>query len=122
MREIEFRAWCKKENKMFYNVEHEYDFYEDCESSFGDILDMPERYEVMQYVGIKDKNGKKIFEGDIVKLDEDEVCFIEWDKYDYSYRIKNKEVDDILSGFRPKDFEVIGNIYENPELLEVEDA
>ena len=82
--------------------------------------------EVMQYTGLKDKNGKEIFEGDIVKV---------YDDYNV-YGIMAGEIYEIyfaFGGFRLKpkrnpkakgnwvedgiDFEVIGNIYENPELL-----
>ena len=124
IREIEYRAW-------YYDK----DYPEFSHMTFVCSIDFVKRkakigvleniykfdqIELMQYTGLKDKNGVKIFEGDIVKIADDEVCFIEWDEYDYWYRIKNKEVDDILAGFRPKDFEVIGNIYENKELLENE--
>ena len=135
MREIEFRAWDKNENKMFYNVEHEYDFYEGCETSFGNILDMTEMFEVMQYTGLKDKNGKKIFEGDIVNNGENENLIVLWSDYYQSFIINEKiglygdQSDDRLYAcddieeyepfnYKCASYEVIGNIYENPELLE----
>lgn len=128
MREIEYRAWLKNIKKMVeveeINFINEEIRFKDYETPFTKPIEINvsfEDVELMQYTGLKDKNGVKIFEGYIVKIDEEEICFIEWDEYDYFYRIKNKEVDDIFSGFRPKDLEVIGNIYENPELLEVEE-
>lgn len=79
---------------------------------------------VCQYTGIKDKNGKKVFEHDIVKaydpLDElDEIFFIGVVKYfDGSFYICNT---DFCSDYRWMDYdvEVIGNVFDNPELTKI---
>lgn len=86
---------------------------------------------VGQYTGLIDKNGKKIFEGDIVKVNDDydsyglmagEVREV-WFNFG-GYRLKPKYESSILRGDRGywvecgNDFEVIGNIHDNPELLE----
>ena len=78
-----------------------------------------------QYTGLKDKNGKKIFEGDIVK---DDYCIYEvvYDGNGYYVEVvkllkecgTDKGVLYDLSDY--KDLEVIGNIYDNPELLKEE--
>lgn len=77
-----------------------------------------EHLQYMQYTGLKDKNGEKIYEGDILKFEHKEgyanelqvVTMDEWcwgtDEYAFYEIVERKYV-----------FEVIGNIYENPELL-----
>ena len=82
--------------------------------------DMKE-YELMQSTGIKDKNGKEIFEGDIVLvLDSPYTVF--YDNERGSYRLKPHDdrwnVDYMSNFAHSGNFEVVGNIYENPELLE----
>lgn len=131
-REIEFRAWLKDEKRMI-DV-RAIDFDDD-----GNILSVnyPEgksysgydgdNIELMQYTGIKDKNGVKIFEGDIViyKYQNDDLktkkltVFFDEEDCSFSLAYKGKphmyvEKDDA------KYYKVIGNIYENKELLENE--
>nr|DAO54435.1 MAG TPA: YopX protein [Caudoviricetes sp.] len=71
-----------------------------------------------QYTGLHDKNEKEIYEGDIVKS-----FFVDTDKQGnevYKYQIIRIEYDEILCSYRIDKFmnlEVIGNIYDNPELL-----
>lgn len=82
-----------------------------------------------QYTGLTDKNGKKIFEGDIVKEVsmrfrtmeiEKSIFAVEWCDFDLSYRLirrfDNGEQTTILTNCG--DYEVIGNIHDNPELLQ----
>lgn len=80
---------------------------------------------VGQYTGLTDKNGKKIFEGDILKNIENdgsgEIVDIYYGgcsfRYSYNNSIYGYVVDDIEEGIITDEFEVIGNIYDNPELL-----
>ena len=76
--------------------------------------DDSDRYIIQQYTGLKDKNGKEIFEGDIVRDSPDgEIDEVIWEYA--SWRIK--PCDDWLCDYA-KSVEIIGNIYENPSLLE----
>lgn len=80
---------------------------------------------VGQYTGLTDKNGKKIFEGDIVKFCTElkEICFVDYGKGKYILRQLKKDKYlswqsiDIFELFG-LEWEVIGNIHDNPELME----
>lgn len=137
-----FRAWHTKLNRYLRDDE----FFIDAEGkvrndSFGrgnyeeafDTSDFDSGYIILeQDTGLKDKNGKKICEGDVVKFADLEmaikptgiVCFAngrffvkDWDFGDGSYHI----VDFYDYNIPHNDFEVIGNVHENPELLEEEE-
>ena len=134
MRDIKFRAWDKEFEKMTYFDDEEYDYrpplafrldqvfkkdinYDDYEDfEYKDITD---KLEIMQYTGLKDKNGKEIYEGDIVYVaSEDENAFILWDKETARYIIQFNEWSADFDNYYGKELEVIGNIYDNPDLLE----
>ena len=124
MRPIEFRAWLKDEKKMIDVKAVDFD-------ENGDVFSVnyPEgksycgydrdNIELMQYTGLKDKNGVKIFEGDIVCV-EDEICYVAWSEYYSAFVLRFTDCEcneDMLGDFESKYLEAIGNIYENPELL-----
>ena len=82
------------------------------------------RFELMQYTGLKDKNGKEIYEGDIVKgiaFDGYNVSngVIKFPDCSYTVEFKDKNARGFyyLHHIRLETIEVIGNIYENPELV-----
>lgn len=74
---------------------------------------------VEQCTGLKDKNGRLIYEGDIVWTDEDGYGHIRWDNELAQFFVATEEYYTFDNIF-PSEMEVIGNIHENPELLGAE--
>ncbi|EHN6893219.1 hypothetical protein KJK50_002842 [Listeria monocytogenes] len=138
MRDIEYRAFVKETKKMLPVTDLCFNETESVGVSgcgdanctlcvdwygFDDVV-------LMQYTGLKDKNGKKIFEGDIVKVTGDEDCeFTSIVEYfgegDYpafdmtapeDYYFESNKFSEILMS-SSYELEVIGNIHENPELM-----
>lgn len=88
----------------------------------GVFIPFNEEIIVMQYTSLKDKDEKEAFEGDIVDVGKGNIYFIEF-RYGefrlYSFRARNNgEEYSISIGAYLKDSEIIGNIYQNPKLLE----
>ena len=125
MREIKFRAWIKELNEI---REVEYINF------WKKMISFPNKFckeyylnadfdeiELMQYTGLKDKNNKEIYEGDIVKLRANHGIGVvkyydEWGAFVVEY-IKPRPLVVLGMSYYKEDIEVIGNIYENPELL-----
>ena len=113
-RDIEFRAWDKLNEEMLKVYKIDFN-NEEAEFEFEDSLCFSE-IELMQYTGLKDKNGVKIFEGDMVKsTNTGEVFTIAFVQERLRFCLIDKYGEDY--GFtHVEGLEVIGNIYGNPEL------
>jgi len=124
MRTIKFRAWDKDEKKMMVPAQIEWRDGQIFRIDDGHDWVIARAYELMQFTGILDKNEKEIYEGDILQskaktqegivyvvFDEGSFWFM-WDKdngFTYDWLVRNQG--------EKFSFEVTGNIYENPALL-----
>jgi len=73
---------------------------------------------LMQFTGIKDKNGVEVYEGDIVRYEYGHIGVVTWidDMYAFSFDMSPVVADQECGGVKPDDIEVIGNIHQKPEL------
>ncbi len=137
MREIKFRAWDNVKDKMYYlgeeeNIHFEFD-------SIGikaiDITEESEEFkhlehlEYMQSTGLKDKNGTEIYEGDILSdLKKENMIKVYWDNQFAEFNLLTFEAQEgfendigLVHGFSElylEQIEVVGNIFEDSDLLE----
>ncbi len=126
MRKLAFRAWDKENNRMETTFEV---------TSQGVIKFTPlgmttkylEHFILMQFTGMKDKNGKEIYESDLLMCEEGIRYKLEWEEQYGGYRLYfwggkdwdwDEQIDDMYD-YQTKriSLEIIGNLYENPELL-----
>ena len=121
MGEIKFRAWWEKGKRMLDIAT--IDFLEKEVKSHANVMYSFDEIELMQSTGLVDENGKEVFEGDVLLTYDAELAKVYWDDVlagwfvDFIYETAElSEVADIQSG--RSICEIIGNIYENPELLE----
>lgn len=142
MREIKFRAWDNDKGEMVRLHTLTFNWggvLQGCSfAKFGSEKSYEERPEgedmvLMQFIGLKDKNGKEIYEGDVVRIHNYKetwkhqeplidwrVFEIKWNRYLWQFNnayISRPIADYDTKDLEPWDIEVIGNVWENPELL-----
>lgn len=140
---FKFRAWIPEINKMEYDIQDVYDgsngmLYKG--DFFGDYYNFQHVLEnediiIMQSTALKDKNGKLIYEGDLAKvydetIEAERLLSVVWDNEKCGFDIHQYESNDPIFCYMEEfmgsyevdhelqSLEIIGNIYENPELLE----
>jgi uncharacterized phage protein (TIGR01671 family) len=134
MREIKFRAWDKEKREMVNVLKINFLFetidgimVEGYDDNTIDHWIMPENLELMQYTGLKDNRGYEIYEGDVIAfyipdaIAEElgpEIGQVEWRNECCRFTLKEDRWDeglheDIVAEFAT----IIGNVYENPELI-----
>ena len=135
-REIKFRAWDNYNNKFFepiyeaYNNKlEELNIGMSGDLSIRDMTDSPKheslfpsRFILMQFTGLHDKNGKEIYEGDIVMHNKIHSSVIKWIRGVFTFEILTLSTLPgrvILLNYLGDELEIIGNIYENKDLLNV---
>lgn len=131
-REIKFRAWDKKQKRWANLQLSEMEFTRDGLLRVGETIEYGTHaefndFELMQYTGLKDKNGKEIYESDIVYVEQNiyaqKHLTVEWeyDRWGFKEEFDN---GDYYNGYaiRWEEVEVLGNIYEHKHLLDNTDT
>ena len=126
MKELKIKAWLKKEKKRVaiigIDFNYEYIRYTEDDNLFNENYKTAEfkDIELLQFSGAKDKAGQELYEADVIKFNDgidDIYGLISYDDEDGTYRVSYENITEHLSE-REGDFEIVGNIFENPDLHE----
>ena len=126
MKELKIKAWLKKEKKMVsiigIDFNYEYIRYTEDDNLFNENYKTAEfkNIELLQFTGLKDNGGQELYEADVIKFNDgidDIYGLISYDDEDGTYRVSYENITEHLSDLE-EDFEIVGNIFENPDLHE----
>ena len=126
MKELKIKAWLKKEKKMVsiigIDFNYKYIRYTEDDNLFNSDYKVAEfkDIELLQFTGLKDNGGQELYEADVIKFNDgidDIYGLISYDDEDGTYRVSYENITEHLSD-REGDFEIVGNIFENPDLHE----
>ena len=126
MKEFKMKAWLKKEKKMVaiigIDFNYEYIRYTDDGNLFNENYKTVafKDIELLQFSGAKDKAGQELYEADVIKFNDgidDIYGLISYDDEDAVYCVSYENVTEHLLNMAG-DFEIVGNIFENPDLNE----
>ena len=126
MKELKIKAWLKKEKKMvsIIGIDFNYGYirYTEDDNLFNSDYKVAEfkDIELLQFTGLKDNGGQELYEADVIKFNDgidDIYGLISYDDEDATYRVSYENITEHLSD-REGDFEIVGNIFENPDLHE----
>ena len=128
---FKFRVWDKQDECYAYSNNSDVDLlyietdgnltYGVYSNDYEDMIYIPESEVIIeQCTGLKDKNGQLIYEGDLIKIDDD-VAVIKWSDYYARFMLESSEDNFDFETTYAEECKVIGNIHENADLLENEE-